>query len=723
MKKIVLSILSIATGLTLNAQTQIGNAGFENWENVSGGSEPVNWNSFLTASGGLNGNAANQLQNSTDVRPGSTGTHSVRLNSRSVLGVKANGVLTLGRVNMGSINASDLANHNYTVTGDANFSEAMTAFPDSIVFWVKFVPNGHNQNARMKATLHDNYNYQDPETTTSSQHVVATAVLDYPKTNNTWVRKAVPFNYSGPASSIQYLLVTFSTNATPGGGAADDYVWVDDVELIYNEPSFNVSNTTVCAGSSVNFTNTSVINSGVTSYSWSFPGGSPATSTSATPSVTYSTPGAYNATLTITNQYGSRTKTYNNYITVTALDNATFNYPNASYCSNSANPVPTAVIGGSYSSTTGLVFANSTTGEIDLAASTPGTYTVTHTTNGACPNTSTKQITIVAAENSTFNYPSNTICMTGGNQTPTVATNGGTFSSSPAGLTFVSTSTGEINVAGSSEGTYAIVYAVAGTCPSTTTVNVTLTSTPSADFNYAQASYCVNAVDPAPSYATGANAGVFSSTPAGLVINPNNGIIDLSLSDAGTYTIENNIAASGSCPSATHTSTITINDLPTVGLVLTPTTVCTYTTAYMLTGGTPTGGSYSGTGVGAGIFNPAAYPNGGTATVTYSYTDAATTCTNTAPATITIDACAGVEEVATFDAVTVYPNPTSGLIKVDNLVATTTYVVIATTGQVVSTGELNSTEATIDLSNVESGIYLLQLKQENDAKTIRIIKQ
>ncbi|MEZ4889269.1 MAG: hypothetical protein R2779_01525 [Crocinitomicaceae bacterium] len=63
------------------------------------------------------------------------------------------------------------------------------------------------------------------------------------------------------------------------------------------------------------------------------------------------------------------------------------------------------------------------------------------------------------------------------------------------------------------------------------------------------------------------------------------------------------IEASGSCPSATHTSTITINDLPTVGLVLTPTTVCTYTTAYMLTGGTPTGGSYSGTGVGASIFN------------------------------------------------------------------------------------------------------------------------
>ena len=142
MKKIVLSILSITAGFALNAQTQIGNSGFESWESVSGGSEPTNWNSFLTASGSLNGNAANQLQNSSDVRPGSTGTHSVRLNSRSVLGVKANGVLTVGRVNMGSISASNLANHNYTVTGDANFSEAMTAVSRStaLLFCVEACP-------------------------------------------------------------------------------------------------------------------------------------------------------------------------------------------------------------------------------------------------------------------------------------------------------------------------------------------------------------------------------------------------------------------------------------------------------------------------------------------------------------------------------------------------------------------------------------------------------
>ncbi|MEW5677562.1 hypothetical protein ABGT15_14725, partial [Flavobacterium enshiense] len=59
-----------------------------------------------------------------------------------------------------------------------------------------------------------------------------------------------------------------------------------------------------------------------------------------------------------------------------------FSYPTP-VCQNAANPTPTGVAGfttgGTYSSTAGLVFVSTSTGEIDLAASTPGTYTVTYT--------------------------------------------------------------------------------------------------------------------------------------------------------------------------------------------------------------------------------------------------------------------------------------------------------------------------------------------------------
>ncbi len=219
------------------SQTQIGNSDFENWEAAPSGEEPVNWNSFMNASGGFSGFADVQIEQSSNVRPGSTGNTSARIWSRDAgFSVTANGNMTLGQVNMGAISASDPSNHNITRTGDADFSEAFTDMPDSIVFWVNYLPIdslGGTEEARMKATLHDDYDYRDPEDGASSNEVVATAEMNYSYTSG-WVRMAAAFDYSGPASNVAYILVTFTTNAVPGGGEPDDQVWIDDVELIYN---------------------------------------------------------------------------------------------------------------------------------------------------------------------------------------------------------------------------------------------------------------------------------------------------------------------------------------------------------------------------------------------------------------------------------------------------------------------------------------------------------
>lgn len=241
MKKALL--LTTVTFLSLSAisQTQIGNSDLEQWESVSSGEEPVNWNSFMTASGGFSGFADVQIEQSTNVRPGSTGTTSARIWSRDAgFSVVANGNMTLGKINMGSITPSSASNHNKTITGDADFSEAITDMPDSIVFWVNFTPISNGEQARVKATLHDNYDYQDPEDATSSTHVVAIAEMNYGATNG-WQRMALPFDYSGPATTVEYILVTFTTNMTPGGGDVDDEVFIDDIELIYNPNSVEES--------------------------------------------------------------------------------------------------------------------------------------------------------------------------------------------------------------------------------------------------------------------------------------------------------------------------------------------------------------------------------------------------------------------------------------------------------------------------------------------------
>lgn len=78
---------------------------------------------------------------------------------------------------------------------------------------------------------------------------------------------------------------------------------------------FSSSTRMVCVGQPVNFLDASW-KAAVTSYEWSFPGGSPATSTSANPVVTYSEPGYHTVTLTAGNANGSTTKTFTNMIFV-----------------------------------------------------------------------------------------------------------------------------------------------------------------------------------------------------------------------------------------------------------------------------------------------------------------------------------------------------------------------------------------------------------------------
>ncbi len=107
---------------------------------------------------------------------------------------------------------------------------------------------------------------------------------------------------------------------------------LEDLTIIYNSltacgytlPSFNTPPIVefsadaqiVCLddGGMVNFTDLST--GSPTSYAWTFPGGTPATSTDANPTVTYSATGTYDVTLTATNSFGTDTETYTAYINV-----------------------------------------------------------------------------------------------------------------------------------------------------------------------------------------------------------------------------------------------------------------------------------------------------------------------------------------------------------------------------------------------------------------------
>lgn len=77
---------------------------------------------------------------------------------------------------------------------------------------------------------------------------------------------------------------------------------------------FQADRTTICAGNTVNFDDMSF--NVVNGWNWTFTGGSPASSTTENPAVTYNTPGLYTVTLTSTDGPNSDTETKTSYIRV-----------------------------------------------------------------------------------------------------------------------------------------------------------------------------------------------------------------------------------------------------------------------------------------------------------------------------------------------------------------------------------------------------------------------
>lgn len=365
---------------------------------------------------------------------------------------------------------------------------------------------------------------------------------------------------------------------------------------------------------------------------------------------TYATAGTYEPALITLGGFWSSCTDFTDFtVTINPVDNATFSYASSTICEGSANVTPASVAtaGGTFSSTAGLVFANATTGEIDVAGSTSGAYTVTYTTAGACPSTSTQNLTITGAPDATFSYAQTGYCTTGTNPSPVLTGSAGTFTASPAGLS-INAATGAINLAASTAGTYDVTNTIAasGACPAATeTVQVTVTTASSAAFTYAGSSYCVSAASQSPTV-TG-TAGTFTSSPAGLTVNGSTGVVDPATSTAGTYTVTNTVAASGACPAATTNVQVTITANPNASFSYAETNYCPTGTATPVLAGTA--GAFTSSPAGLTV-------NGSTGVVNLATSTAGTyTITNTIAATAT---CGSAIETAT---VTIDAAPTAAV--------------------------------------------------------------
>lgn len=103
-------------------------------------------------------------------------------------------------------------------------------------------------------------------------------------------------------------------------------------------------------------------------------------------------------------------------------------YATQNYCANSSNPSPTVATpaGGAFSYAPGGI-SGGANGTIVIANSQPGNYIVTYTVAGV--GSANFPINISALDDASFSYSASAFCADASNQTPTVTTPGGTFTS------------------------------------------------------------------------------------------------------------------------------------------------------------------------------------------------------------------------------------------------------------------------------------------------------
>jgi len=269
---------------------------------------------------------------------------------------------------------------------------------------------------------------------------------------------------------------------------------------------------------------------------------------------------------------------------------AYFTYSPVSYCKEPGAPNPIATItagsvAGVFSSTIvpGLVFANTTTGEIDLQASAPGNYVITNTvaaTASCVEKVKSFTINITAPTAATIAYSAPSYCRS--ITTPQTVTftgsTGGSYSASPNGGLYIDANTGAITPSLSAPGVYTVTYALPG-------AGVCVTSNPTA-----QVEIIASPVIAQPTAVSVCNTYTLPALTVGNYFTQSGGIgaIDASIPITTSQTVY--IYANNNGCTDEKSFTVTINTAPTPTVNITQTTCTVQTGTIEVTSPLSTGG-------------------------------------------------------------------------------------------------------------------------------------
>ncbi len=227
MKSIFTLLFSIVIAFnTINAQQQLLNPGFEEWENVwVGTDEPTHWSSIKTSDNpDLNSLAPVVWGPSTDAH---SGNYSLSLfNVGSI--VIATGMMTNGRSH--NQIPTDLS-YVFTDLDNDKWHGILTDRPDSVVGWFKCNPEVGDFGT-VKFLLHTDY----AQLPGDDINTIAMAYYELPSQEiNQWTRFSIPFVYNSTNNPEYILAILTSGNGIDA--VIGSTALFDDIELIYNESS------------------------------------------------------------------------------------------------------------------------------------------------------------------------------------------------------------------------------------------------------------------------------------------------------------------------------------------------------------------------------------------------------------------------------------------------------------------------------------------------------
>lgn len=361
-----------------------------------------------------------------------------------------------------------------------------------------------------------------------------------PTAASQWVKDSIDLTpYVGQAN----VMIAFINRGHYG-----DAIYLDNINITgvgATSPTAAITSaSTGCTGVPITLTDAST--GGPTSWTWTMAGGTPTTATTQNTSVTYTTAGVKTITLNVANSTGTTTATKT--ITITTTPTVATSVTNTTICSGGS------IVENLTGATTYTWLPSGSGATSTLSPTSTTIYTITGSTGGC--TSAVKNVTVTVSPNPTVNITASSATICAGQSSTLTASGATTYAWLPGGQT-----TTVVVVSPTVNTTYTVTGSN-GTCSSTKTITINISSTPTVATSITNTTICSGASVVA--NLTGATTYTWLPTGSGSTST-------LSPTSTTVYTVT---GSNGSCVSTSKNFTINVTASPTVNVVASSANIC-----------------------------------------------------------------------------------------------------------------------------------------------------